>query len=37
VVEHYRGDLSRANLHPRKREQLLARYATVPAPAADVA
>jgi alkane 1-monooxygenase len=26
VVEHYRGDLTKANLLPRKREKLLARY-----------
>ena len=26
VVAHYDGDLTRANLHPPKRDQLLARY-----------
>jgi alkane 1-monooxygenase len=26
VVEHYRGDLTRANLHPSKREALLSRW-----------
>ncbi|MFN8216515.1 MAG: alkane 1-monooxygenase [Solirubrobacterales bacterium] len=26
LVEHYGGDVSRANLHPRKRARLLARY-----------
>ena len=26
VVEHYEGDVTRANLHPRSRERLLARY-----------
>ena len=26
VVEHYNGDLTRANLHPPKRAALLARY-----------
>jgi alkane 1-monooxygenase len=37
VVEHYRGDITRANIHPRKREKILARYATPVAPTADVA
>ncbi len=27
VVAHYGGDVTRANLHPRKRERLIARYA----------
>jgi alkane 1-monooxygenase len=27
VVEHYGGDMTLANLHPRKRERILARYA----------
>ncbi len=36
VLAHYGGDLGRANIHPRKREQVLARYASVtPAPAAE--
>ena len=26
VLEHYEGDVTRANLHPRSRERLLARY-----------
>jgi alkane 1-monooxygenase len=26
VLEHYDGDITRANIHPRKRETLLARY-----------
>jgi alkane 1-monooxygenase len=26
VLEHYGGDITRANLHPRKRERILARY-----------
>ena len=28
VIAHYGGDVTRANLHPRKREKLLARYGT---------
>ena len=27
VVAHYRGDVTRANIHPRKRDRYLARYA----------
>ncbi|MDQ6933795.1 MAG: alkane 1-monooxygenase [Actinomycetota bacterium] len=30
VLAHYRGDLSRANLSPRKRERILAKYASPP-------
>ncbi|MDT5013117.1 MAG: alkane 1-monooxygenase, partial [Mycobacterium sp.] len=26
VLAHYDGDITRANLHPRKRERLLAEY-----------
>ena len=26
VLEHYGGDVSRANIHPRKRARILARY-----------
>ena len=29
VVEHYRGDLSKANVHPRRRAKILARYGAV--------
>jgi alkane 1-monooxygenase len=28
VLAHYRGDVSRANIHPPRRQQVLARYAT---------
>ncbi|MFI7589128.1 alkane 1-monooxygenase [Spongisporangium articulatum] len=28
VVQHYGGDLTQANIHPRKRDKILARYAT---------
>ncbi len=28
LVEHYEGDLTRANIQPRKREKILARYGT---------
>lgn len=34
VVAHYEGDLTRANLDPRKRTKLLSRYPARPAPAA---
>jgi alkane 1-monooxygenase len=27
VLEHFDGDISRANLHPRKRDRIIARYA----------
>ena len=39
VVQHYKGDLTRANLYPPKREELLARWSkpgAVPAPAPEV-
>jgi alkane 1-monooxygenase len=26
LLEHYGGDVTRANIHPRKRERILARY-----------
>jgi alkane 1-monooxygenase len=26
VLEHYNGDITRANLSPRRREKILARY-----------
>ncbi|MGE5720320.1 MAG: alkane 1-monooxygenase, partial [Nocardioidaceae bacterium] len=28
VLEHFDGDISRANLHPRKRDEIIARYAS---------
>ena len=30
VLEHYEGDVTRANIHPRVRSRVLARYAPVP-------
>jgi hypothetical protein len=30
VLEHYGGDITKANLHPAKREKLLARHGAVP-------
>jgi alkane 1-monooxygenase len=39
VVQHYKGDLTRANLYPPKREELLARWSkpgAMPAPAPEV-
>ena len=27
VLDHYEGDITRANIHPRQRERILARYA----------
>ncbi|KAA8968244.1 alkane 1-monooxygenase [Mycobacterium sp.] len=29
VLEHYGGDITRANLHPRRRDKILARYRTI--------
>jgi alkane 1-monooxygenase len=26
VLDHYDGDITRANLHPRRRQKLLAKY-----------
>ena len=34
LVEHYGGDLSRANIQPRKRDKVLARYGATPGAAA---
>jgi alkane 1-monooxygenase len=31
VVAHYGGDVTLANIHPPKRDQLLARWDTLPA------
>jgi alkane 1-monooxygenase len=28
VVAHFDGDITRANLHPRKRDKIIAKYAT---------
>ncbi len=33
LIEHYGGDLTRANIHPRKRERILARYGATESPA----
>jgi len=30
VLAHYGGDVSRANIHPPRRQRMLARYATTP-------
>jgi alkane 1-monooxygenase len=32
VIEHYHGDLSRANILPRKRSKVLARYGSGESP-----
>ncbi len=37
VLAHFDGDVTRANIHPRKRGKVLARYAPATAPAADAA
>jgi alkane 1-monooxygenase len=31
LVEHYEGEIERANIQPRKRERILAKYGTVSA------
>lgn len=35
VVAHFGGDVSRANISPRKRERILAKYGAAPAPVVD--
>ncbi|HZY77036.1 MAG TPA: alkane 1-monooxygenase [Jatrophihabitantaceae bacterium] len=35
VLAHYGGDVTRANIHPRKRAKVLTRYGAAPEPAAE--
>jgi alkane 1-monooxygenase len=37
VLAHYRGDIARANLHPRKRAKILAKYGASPTTTAQAA
>ena len=37
VLAHFDGDITRANLHPRKRDRIIARYGAVPAEGAPAA